>query len=349
MADQFLVGSYGQWQLPIPSPPRKRSRTGWTDHPADLREVIPQIIPHIPQQVAGVPYCSHRLKLVRHSLSASDRLSYQFNHITHTSTHTLSQIGLIPCCRTDLSRSQTRGQRSLRADTGPQHVISIMFHPNQSQASRPHTLTRLSLLLCRDNAFGLPGSSGAPVDVLYGPAQNKHRHIFWASCYVYTTGDNTSYEARTSFAGISLWPSSPGPSGTTLAASQRYLEYAVMSLVNRTARDPDTSTNKAVCNHVVHGNILKPQGRLRARHLDSTIRKLAAQYDFRSSRTMRVTCIDSAPFFAAPRPTFGPRHSRLREQRCPLPFVNPCLHTLGNGYSAPSFQNNHTSSDKFAN
>lgn len=34
------------------------------------------------------------------SLSASDRLSYQFHHITQASTHTLSQIGLIPCCRT---------------------------------------------------------------------------------------------------------------------------------------------------------------------------------------------------------------------------------------------------------
>lgn len=67
-----------------------------------------------------------------------------------------------------------------------------------------------------------------------------------------------SEEAHSSFADIAIWPSSPGPSGTTLDASQHYLEYAASSLVNRTAQIRIRVRIRAVCNHVVHGNILSP-------------------------------------------------------------------------------------------
>lgn len=253
MADQFPVGSYGQWQLPIPSLPHQRSRTGWTGKPDPRQAMLLLEVGHGRQRFLEkghrLPASSHKVVLPypgttvpghpassargcpteylprhptyptagcptgrsctssapeepRHAggttlqrpshtcptlcLSASDRLSYQFNHITHASTHTLSQIGLIPCCATTPSGAQSRDQRSLRAATcstaSHLHNVVIRHAPTTWPRSPAHTTCH------RCCAATVQADShcrqGAPVDVVCSPAQCNHRHTFWAIRYV---------------------------------------------------------------------------------------------------------------------------------------------------------------------
>lgn len=66
MADQFPVGSYGQWQLPIPSLPHQRSRTGWTGKP-DPRQAMLLEVGHGRQRFLEkghrLPASSHKVVL----------------------------------------------------------------------------------------------------------------------------------------------------------------------------------------------------------------------------------------------------------------------------------------------
>lgn len=108
-----------------------------------LRGAVPQNIPHVPRHhvlsapgeprpgtqarrghnTAVAEWPSHTCPTL--CLSASDRLSYQFNHITHASTYTLSQIGLIPCCATTPSGAQ-------RSKISPRyHMFHSISSPRQ--------------------------------------------------------------------------------------------------------------------------------------------------------------------------------------------------------------------------